>query len=148
MGLLLEGTFTSYFKNQIVPKDENGRQIPFRIESIPTQQVVIADGDVIKNQLNIVNPNLQKGTPLPLGFDQFTGIQYGNKDLMLNIFDYLLDEKGLIALRNREFKLRLLKMSKVNDEIWFWRLLNTAVPVLLVMISGILYTHFRKKKYT
>lgn len=148
VGLLLEGTFTSYFKNQIIPKDENGRQIPFKEESKPTQQIVIADGDVIKNQLNIVNPNLQKGTPLPLGFDQFTGIQYGNKDLMLNIFDYLLDDKGLIALRNREFKLRLLKMSKINDEIWFWRLLNTAVPVVLVILSGIFYSHIRKQKYT
>ena len=147
VGLLLEGTFTSYFKNQIVPRDETGRQIPFREESKPTQQVVIADGDVIKNQLNIVNPNLQKGTPLPLGFDQFTGIQYGNRDLMLNIFDYLLDDKGLIALRNREFKLRLLKMSRVYDEMWMWRIINVALPVVIVVLAGVVYVQIRKKMY-
>ncbi|MCX8149181.1 gliding motility-associated ABC transporter substrate-binding protein GldG [Thermaurantimonas aggregans] len=146
VGLLLEGTFTSYFKNQIVPK-ESGRQIPFREESVPTQQVVIADGDVIKNQLNIVNPNIQKGAPLPLGFDQFTGTQYGNRDLMLNIFDYLLDDKGLIALRNREFKLRLLKMSRVYEEMWLWRIINVALPVVLVVIAGVVYTQIRKKMY-
>ncbi len=147
VGLLLEGTFTSYFKNQIVPRDETGRQIPFREESKPTQQVVIADGDVIKNQLNIVNPNLQKGVPLPLGFDQFTGIQYGNRDLMLNIFDFLLDDKGLIALRNREFKLRLLKMSRVYDEMWMWRIINVALPVVIVVLAGVVYVQIRKKMY-
>lgn len=147
VGLLLEGTFTSYFKNQIIPKDEAGRQIPFREESKPTQQVVIADGDVIKNQLNLVNPNIKKGTPLPLGFDQFTGTQYGNRDLMLNIFDYLLDDKGLIALRNRELKLRLLNMSRVYNNIWLWRTINVALPVVLVILSGLLYHTIRKKMY-
>ena len=147
MAVLLEGTFESAFKNRIAPKS-NGSEMPKLIEeSRNTQMLVVADGDIIKNQLNIVNPNIPKGAPLPLGFDQFTGAQYGNKDFLLNAVDYMLDESGLIDIRSRELKIRLLDMKRLKDHKLSLQLLNTVAPIVLIILFGGIYIYFRRRKY-
>ena len=147
VGVLLEGTFTSAFKNRIMPRVGNGEPLKLIEESRPTQMLVVGDGDIIKNQLNLVNPNIPRGTPLPLGYDQFTGMQYGNKDFILNTVDYMLDDSGLISIRSRELTLRLLDFNKLKAERNYWQTLNTVVPILLVMLFGLLYTWLRRRKY-
>lgn len=147
LAVLLEGKFESAFKNRIKPKS-NGQEMPNVVEeSVSTQMLVVADGDIIKNQLNIVNPNIPKGAPLPLGFDQFTQAQYGNKDFLLNAVDYMLDESGLIDIRSRELKIRLLDVNRINSNKLFWQLLNTVVPILLIFLFGAVYIFLRKRKY-
>ena len=74
---------------------------------------VFSDGDFIRNQVNLINPELPRGQPLPLGFDQYTNIQYGNDDLILNLVDYMLDDQGLMETRTRDLKLRLLNPDKL-----------------------------------
>lgn len=147
LGVLLEGEFTSAFKNRLAPREGSGDKLPALERSRKTQMVVIGDGDVIKNQLNLVNPNIPKGTPLPLGYDQFTGLQYGNKDFLLNTVDYMLDETGLIAVRSRELKMRLLDYNRIRDNRLYWQLLNSVAPVLLVFLFGYLQLFIRKRKY-
>lgn len=147
VGVLLEGTFTSAFKNRIVPKENNNEQIKPIYKSSPTQMLVVGDGDLVKNQLNLVNPNLPRGTPLPLGYDQFTGMQYGNKDFVLNAIDYMLDDSGLISIRSRELTLRLLDFNKLKAEKAFWQWLNTLLPVVLVLLFGVFYTWLRRKRF-
>jgi len=107
LAVLLEGTFTSNFKNRIQPRDGNGQELVVLDESKPTAQIVIADGDVVKNQF-------QNGRALKLGYDKYTGAQYGNEDFMLNAVDYLLDDSGLIAVRSRELKLRSVSYTHLT----------------------------------
>ena len=57
--------------------------------------LVIADGDVIKNQL-------KNGRPLELGYDKWTNNFYGNKEFLVNSINYLLDDTGLINIRNKK----------------------------------------------
>lgn len=147
MAVLLEGKFESAFKNRIAPKANNEDLPKLLEESRPTQMMVVADGDIIKNQLNILNPNIPKGTPLPLGFDQFTGAQYGNKDFLLNAVDYMLDDSGLIDIRSRELKIRLLDVNRIQSDKLIWQLINTLVPVLMIILCGVVYIFFRKRKY-
>lgn len=144
---LLEGNFESVFRNRLIPKSLETSSIQLRDTSRFTQQLVVADGDLIKNQLNIVNPNLQRGIPLPLGYDQYTGMQFGNGDFLLNVVDYMLDDSGLIAVRSRELKLRLLDKVKVSESRTFWAVLNTAAPVLFIVLFGIVYTSNRRRKF-
>lgn len=147
MAVLLEGNFESAFKNRLKPKS-NGQEMPNLVEeSVSTQMMVVADGDIIKNQLNIINPNIPKGAPLPLGFDQFTQAQYGNRDFLLNAVDYMLDDSGLISIRSRELRIRLLDINKVNSNKLFWQLLNTVAPILLIFLFGVVYIFLRKRKY-
>ena len=148
VAVLLEGEFESAFKNRLTPKESSGDPVKLIEKSKPTQQVVVADGDIIRNQLNILNPDIPKGTPLPLGFDQYTGAQYGNKDFLLNAVDYLLDDSGLIEIRSRELQIRLLDSEKIKSRKLFWQILNTALPIVLVALFGLIYTLIRRRRYT
>ena len=124
-----------------------GQQLPMQDSSLYTQMLVIADGDIAKNQLNLMNPQIPKGVPLPLGFDQFTGAQYGNKEFMLNAFDYLLDDSGLMELRARELKIRLLDSQRRQDERSFWIAANTGIPLGILLLFSIGYAWIRKRLY-
>lgn len=148
LAVLLEGEFPSAFTNRVRPRSNTGQQLSLIDTGQYSQMLVISDGDITKNQLNLVNPSVPKGLPLPLGYDQFTGVQYGNKEFMLNAFDYLLDASGLMDLRGRELKIRLLDTSRRDDERQFWVSLNTAVPLLILLIFSFVYSLIRKRKYS
>ncbi len=147
LAVLLEGKFHSVFENRVVPKEQNGESLNIIKEGRETQMLVVGDGDIIKNQLNLVNPNIPRGTPLPLGYDQFTGMQFGNKDFIMNAVDYMLDKSGLITIRSRELKLRLLDNKKIKDSRLFWQIINVAVPIVLIILFGMVYGRMRKKRF-
>jgi ABC-2 type transport system permease protein len=138
--VLLEGKFQSNFKNRPVPEGL-GEAIAQKQESQPTKIIVISDGDVFKNQVGA------DGSPFPLGYDRYTRQSYGNKNLLLNIADYMTDDSGLIALRNKEIKLRLLSRARVRNEKLYWQIFNTTIPLFLVLIFAIFQHYTRKRKY-
>jgi len=142
VAVLLEGEFKSNFENRIPPEIQNSRDIGFITRSKATRMVVVSDGDVIRNQLHY-----SQGYPMPLGYDQFTGQTFGNKDFIMNALDYMMDESGLISIRSRELKLRLLDVTRVNDNKFFWQAFNIFFPVLLVLVFGFIQNYLRKRKY-
>lgn len=137
LAVLLEGSFTSVYENRIKPfsltEEKN--------KSIPTKMVVIADGDVIKNDLN-------RNTPLDLGFDRSYNQPIGNKEFLLNAVNYLLDDTGLINIRSKQIAIAFLDQEKIADEKTTWQLLNVALPLVLLAAFGFLFNYFRKKKYS
>ncbi len=141
VAVLLEGTFPSDFQNMLVPSLKNGR-FPFKRMSRPTSMIVISDGDVIKNQLQIPG-----GAPLPLGYDQYSGITYGNIQLILNALTYLTEGPQLLSLRSREVKLRMLDKTKINQDRLQWQLINVLVPLLLLTLMVVIFSMIRKRKY-
>ena len=143
VAVLLEGKFGSNFENRIPPEIQFNREIDFIAESKPTRMIVVSDGDIIKNQLHF-----SQGYPLPLGYDQYTGETFGNKDFILNAMDYLVDESGLISIRSREIKLRQLDMTRVNNNKLSWQVFNLIIPVLLVLCYGLVRLYIRRRKYT
>jgi ABC-2 type transport system permease protein len=142
IAVLLEGEFRSNFENRIPPEIQNSKDIGFVALSQPSRMLVVSDGDVIRNQLHF-----SQGYPMPLGYDQYTGESFGNKDFILNAMDYLVDESGLISIRSRELKLRLLDMNRVNQNKLFWQAFNTVFPVLLVILFGLVRHYLRRRKY-
>lgn len=139
---LLEGTFSSLYAQRMPPEIEESIEIGFLASSQPTAMIVVADGDVIRNQFHV-----PQGYPLPLGYDQYTRQTYGNKDFLLNAVSYLVDDVGLVAIRSRELKIRLLDMTKVNASRLKWQVINTALPVVVVLLFGMLFSYLRKRKY-
>jgi ABC-2 type transport system permease protein len=97
---------------------------------------------MIKNQFHF-----QQGYPLPLGYDQWTRQTFGNKDFILNVVNYLCDDSGLISVRSRELKLRLLDRTLISKQRIYWQLLNCLLPILLIAGFGITKYLLRKKKY-
>ena len=73
---------------------------------------------------------------------------YGNKDFIENAISYLVDGEGLISIRSRELKIRLLDMNKVNNNTMLWQILNVVVPSVIVIIFGLVFAFVRKRKYT
>lgn len=142
-GWLLEGSFRSLFENRVPPEIAESKEIGYIEQSQPTSMIVIADGDIIRNQFH-----RQRGYPLPLGYDQDTKQTFGNKDFLLNSISYLVDGSGLVGIRSRELKLRLLDMSKVNASRLQWQIINVALPVILIILFGIILSYLRKQKYS
>ena len=137
LAVLLEGEFTSVYNNRIKPfnlSDEKNK-------SIPTKMIVIADGDVIKNDYG-------RNGPQELGFDKWTGQTFGNKEFLLNAVNYLLDDDGLINIRSKEIAIAFLDDQKVASEKTKWQLINIAVPLVLLAMFGFIFNYIRKKKYT
>jgi len=141
VAVLLSGRFTSDFRNRLV-SGLKSKVYPFRDKSIPTQMIVVSDGDVIRSQLKVPD-----GYPLPLGYNQFTRQTYGNKDFVLNALNYLTDGPGLISLRTREFKLRLLDKTKVNRQGLQWQLFNVLTPLVVMLLFAFAIIGLRKRKY-
>ncbi len=142
VAVLLEGAFPSAFRFRIPPELADNKDLDVRETSRETRMIVIADGDVVKNQFH-----RSQGYALPLGFDQYTRQTFGNRDLLLNAVNFLCDDSGLITVRSRELKLRVLDASKVDEERLFWQIFNTVVPVLLVLLFGIVKFWFRRRRY-
>ena len=140
---LLKGTFPSLYANRIPQEIVDDQATDFMEESKPTAMIVVADGDIIRNQIDI-----KRKTPLPLGFDQYTQNTYANKEFIENAISYLVDGEGLIDIRSRELKVRLLDMTKINQERGKWQVINTLIPIALIVALGFVMAFIRKKKYS
>jgi ABC-2 type transport system permease protein len=142
VAVLLEGNFNSVFTNRIPPEIAQNPEIDFQTESKKNKMIVISDGDIIKNQVQFKEGNYY---PLPLGYDRYTGETFGNKDFILNAVNYLTDDSGLLSVRSREIKIRLLDKNKINKEKTYWQLLNTILPVLIILVFATIIIIIRKK---
>ncbi|MDR2123121.1 MAG: gliding motility-associated ABC transporter substrate-binding protein GldG [Flavobacteriaceae bacterium] len=137
MAVLMEGKFTSAYKDRI----ESSEVQNFVPLSRSNKMIVISDGDIARNQVI-------KGQPLPLGFDYSTGVTYGNEEFLMNALDYLLDDNGLMSLRNRTIQMRLLnKQTLVMDRL-YWQWFNLTIPIVFVMIIGLGIIFWRRKKFS
>jgi ABC-2 type transport system permease protein len=139
--ILLEGIFKSNFLNRAIPEGVNFNQNTIG-NSKNTKMLVFSDGDVFKNGLSEKDNSV-----FPLGYDRYTQQTYGNKTFLLNALDYLTDDSGLISLRSKEIKLRLLNKGKLVEEKTKWQLINTLVPLIMLILFGIFQHIYRKRKY-
>ncbi|RSC92300.1 gliding motility-associated ABC transporter substrate-binding protein GldG [Tenacibaculum singaporense] len=136
LAVLVEGNIPSAYKNRIRPFDTPD----FKAESTNNKMIVIADGDVGRNQI-------LKGKPHDLSLDKWTGEQFGNKEFLINAIDYLLDDSGLIQLRNKTIQINLLDKQRAFAEKRFWQFINIGIPLVLLALFGIGFNYWRKKKY-
>ncbi len=127
--VLLEGNFKSAYKNRIKPFETS----LFKENASNNKMIVIADGDIAKNQI-------LKGKPTDLARDKWTNEEFGNKDFLLNSVDYLLDDTGLIELRNKTLKISVLDKQKAYKERTFWQFLNVAFPLILLFTFGFIFS--------
>jgi len=136
MGVLLEGEFSSAYANRIKPFETN----LYKDKSNHNKMVVIADGDIIANQVF-------QGQPLDLGLDKWTKIRYDNASFLMNTINYMLDDSGLLKLRSKSIQLQFLDKQKAFKERTYWQLLNVILPLILLAIFGFLFNYLRKRKF-
>lgn len=136
LAVLLEGSFTSVYKNRVKPiKLENVLE-----DGKPSKIIVIADGDLIKNQT-------RNGRPLELGYDKWTNNFYGNKEFLLNCVNYLLDDSGLINIRSKQVSLPFLDTEKVAASKASWQFINIGLPIVLTIGFGWVFNLMRRRRH-
>lgn len=140
---LLKGTFPSLYANRIATEIAESDVMHFLPVSEPTAMIVVADGDIIRNQIDVISKK-----PLPLGYDQYTQNTYGNKSFIENAISYLVDGERLIDIRSREFKIRILDPDKKVNQRLRWQIVNIVVPTGLVILLGVILSLIRKKKFS
>lgn len=138
VAVLLEGQFHSVYENRVLPfKDST-----FKTKDKTGKMIVVSDGDVIKNQLD------KNNQPLELGYDKWTNNLYANKEFMMNCVNYLLDDNGLINIRSKEVDLPILDKEKVYASYTQSQVITVAVPIVILLLFGVIFTFLRKRKYS
>ena len=137
LAVLLEGEFNSVYKDRIRPinlKEKADR-------SKPTKMLVVADGDIIKNDIDSKN-----NIPLELGFDKWTNKYYDNKAFLQNALNYLLDDTEFLSLRNKKVQLAFLDKEKVAESVSSWQIKVFVYPLLLLILVMLSVLYFYRKK--
>jgi len=132
----LEGKFTSAYAS----RSERNAYPGFKAQSSENKMIVVADGDIGRNQV-------YKGKPLPLGEDLLTKQTYGNEQFLRNALDFLLDDSNLMELRNRNIQARLLDRQRIDEERSKWQWINLLIPIGIIGLLGGFFFWLRKKKF-
>lgn len=137
LAVLLEGEFRSVYENRIKPFNSAAH----KDLSLPTKMIVIADGDVIKN-------DVVRNQPQELGFDRWTGQSFGNKEFLLNSVNYLLSDGDLLTVRTKDINIAFLDEQKIETNRTKWQLISVGLPLIILMLFGLVFRYMRHRKYT
>ncbi len=146
MAMVMEGKFPSAFRDQTPDAIKKDPNIAFRDKSLTTKMIVIADGDMAYNDVD-----MRSGKPMPiaLGYDpQFRRVLFDNKEFLMNCMNYLLDDQALISVRSRTIELRKLAEDKIQTSAGLIKAINTAVPIVVIFLLGVVQYVWRKKRWT
>jgi gliding-associated putative ABC transporter substrate-binding component GldG len=146
IAVLLEGKFTSLFSNRIPASTadslKNVYNQPFLTTSaLENKMIVMSDADIAANVVT------QNDGPLAMGTNQFTKMQYANRDFMVNCIEYLTNNSGILSTRSKTLVLRLLDPEKTEDEKTMWQVINVGLPVAIILIFAFIYQAIRNRKY-
>ena len=136
LGVLLEGTISSAFKLRLAPFDLTNR----KEQSDSSKMIVFSDGQLIANDLS-------RNGPMELGYDQWTGQRFGNKELFLNAVSYLLNDFELIPLKQKTVELAFLDPQKISEHKKQWQSINIGIPVVILLALAYMNRVRRESKY-
>lgn len=144
VAVLLEGNFKSLYARRmagIMQDLQSQMGVPYLPQANkPGKILVTGDGDWVLG-------GATKQGPLPMGANPFTQYTFANRDFLINTLDYMTDESGIMATRNRDFTPRLLDPKKLEKQATTWQYVNIALPLLLLAITGIIVNMMRKKRF-
>jgi gliding-associated putative ABC transporter substrate-binding component GldG len=163
VGMLLEGKFTSLYRNRVSAAQSDSLKSKgqeYRDHSEPNKMIVVADGDVVMNDFIPSNGPNSAPAPLQMGWNKYTYTEYlnqsqmgqlfipaANRDFLLNCVEYLVSNPAISETRNKDIVLRLLDKKKVDAQKSTWQFINIGLPVLLIILFGWIYQEMRKRKY-
>lgn len=146
VAMLLEGNFDSHFRRRVPPEMQAQLEKinqPFKELSEGKGKVlVVSDGDIAANG---IDP--QQG-PMPLGMNPYERYTYGNADFIVNSIEYMLDDDGIIAARNKDIKLRPLDQRRAREERAQWQLINLVLPLTVLVLFALLFTYIRRRRFS
>ena len=143
VAVLLEGSFNSLYANRASQEIKDFFKATygsFRGQSNPNSMLVVADGDMILNEFT-------RKEDFPMGYSRVLERSFSNRAFLQNALQYMIGNRALVMLRNKEVTLQMLNTKKVDEWRIYWQALNIVVPIFLIMLIGAGYTIWRNKKY-
>jgi len=147
VAVLLEGQFTSLFRNRLDIASQQAIQkvsgVPFKNNSDSiNKMIVVSDADIITNAFS------QKSGPLQMGVNLYDqSMVYANKEFLLNSLSYLTHNTGIMEARNKELTLRLLNPEKVKQEKTKWQAICFIIPIGLILLFAAIFQFIRQRKF-
>ncbi len=145
VAVLLEGRFHSVYQNLLAPEYLrllDSLKEPFKpVCDTPNKMIVISAGEIFSNGYTA------KDGVLPVGYYQYTGEFFANRNFLLNCLEYLTDASTVLEARSKEVKLRLLDNGRAHDEKTTWQVVNVGIPIALVLVFASIYFFARKRRY-
>ena len=132
-GYLIEGRQKSLFTNRIKPFNLKN-EINYGLVKL----IIFSDGNIAENQID-------KGSPLSLGYDKWTNNYYSNKDLIINSIHYLVNNEERLLLRDKNLKVNTVDKIKIKKYASFWKWFMLIIPLLIGLISGFVIQFLRFK---
>lgn len=152
VAVLLEGKFRSIFEGRVSKEKADSlvsKGTPYIGRSeLEGKMIIVADGDIALNDYSS-----QQQRILPMGLNKYTlgtsyEYQFANREFILNCIEYMINDKGIMETRSKDFVLRVLDTKKVDEQKLLWQFINIVIPVILVILLGFIYQQIRKKKYS
>jgi ABC-2 type transport system permease protein len=123
----LSGIFPSAFNNR--NSFHTGRR--FLKESQPAKIIVVASENIIGDG----------------GYDRYSQMQFANKAFVMNVLNFLTDNEGISALKNKSLQLQLLNKQRLQQDsfrvIWF----NVVLPPAIIWVLFVILLIMRRRKY-
>ena len=158
---LVEGKFTSHFKNRIVDEFAKNKEVNYKTESIETGKIlVVGNGSFIRNLYDSVPSQTGGYNYMPSSFNNlkfddinlrlkgFNYLVYGNQEFFQNMVDYMMGDNSILGIRSKQIEIHPIDKVKVEKYAPTVRVINMIVPSLLILILGGIIFTIRKRKYT
>ncbi len=123
-GYLIEGRQKSLFTNRIKPFNLKN-EINYGLVKL----IIFSDGNIAENQID-------KGSPLSLGYDKWTNNYYSNKDLIINSIHYLVNNEKRLLLKDKNLIVNSIDTINLKKYASFWKWFMLIIPLLIGRISG------------
>lgn len=134
----IEGSFQSLYAYQLPPEGIE-QNASVKKQSKATKQIIVASGSITRNEV-------QQGQPMPLGYDRYTNMQFGNRDFMINAVLYLTDDQGWMQLRKKDFSLRLINDQRAQQTHIMAQIISIVIPLALLALVGGVVAIIRRKQ--
>ena len=135
LGVLLEGEFTSAFDNRVPPVKLDEQKT-----KINSQMIVFSSGSIAENQVD-------KNSPLELGYDKWTNNFYFNKVFLQQTVHYLMGNRKLLKLQNKTVELPRLDFQKVAQISVFLKTTLLLMPLMILLLMGGLIYRWRIRRF-
>jgi ABC-2 type transport system permease protein len=158
---VVEGKFQSHFKNRIVSDFANSKEVNYLDKSAKEGKLfVVGNGHFIENRYDSIQrggDSLYMYRPSSLNnlkVDETMALLnmqpliYGNQEFFQNLVDYMMGDHSVLDIRSKQIDVHAIDKEKVKSEAGFYKMLNTILPSLLILVFGLVLAYFRKRKYT
>lgn len=145
VAMLLEGKFSSLYRGRLAPEylrllDSLNQPFVSGCQK-DNSMIVVSVGEVFSNGYTA------KDGVLPMGYYQYTGEFFANRNFLLNCMEYLTDTSGVLEARSKDVKVRLLDRGRIKKEETKWQVVNVGIPIAVVLVFASAYIFFRKRRY-